>query len=361
MLALLVFLSFLPRQDARLFNVSIDDTHGDALTGLKPQYSPPSQWSSVAGAPPADGWYDPSQLYNGTCTLNWIGAGNVSLTFTGTRIYVFFAISAAAEPDLTFYLDADPAPAGQYAAPDGSGVFRLRYNVLAFQSIQLAHGRHTLSMQLADAQDAFFDYALYTSGEADPTPTVQELPSPTTAAAAPIRSHHRPLDLRAVAGACAGILAAALAPCAWYWARRRARRARPSQSHTHRSALQCEPGLVGVRSREAERTAASEEEHGSITPFVGQTNRAVPQAEAKDIKTRWGAAPSEEAVATPPLAMASAEDVDGSIRAQLASVCAENERARIAYEREIEMLRQAIDPPPYSDGGESRRRGSRTR
>ncbi|EJD46560.1 hypothetical protein AURDEDRAFT_123993 [Auricularia subglabra TFB-10046 SS5] len=89
---------------------------------------------------------------------------------------------------------------------------------------------------------------------------------------------------------------------------------------------------------------------GRYYALQSRADLGAPLQELKNDKTRWDA----EAISLsvfPPAEPAESEEA-AAFRAELESVRAESERTRAAYESaraEIQMLRQAVEPPPYPD------------
>ncbi|EJD46544.1 hypothetical protein AURDEDRAFT_164372 [Auricularia subglabra TFB-10046 SS5] len=137
---------------ARLVNVTIDDTYGDARTGRKPQYASqnvpwfsatPSQMGSIPN------WTD---VHNSTLySLHDTGASQprptISLTFEGTVIYAFFVVTPWSSSSLTFFLDDEPGPADHFTLDAGAAPDYL-YNQLLFKSRQLPQREHTLRVSV---------------------------------------------------------------------------------------------------------------------------------------------------------------------------------------------------------------------
>ncbi|EJD46548.1 hypothetical protein AURDEDRAFT_164376 [Auricularia subglabra TFB-10046 SS5] len=150
---------------ARLVEFTIDDTYGDARTGVKPQYAPDDAWGKLAvtttsGTPRT---FDSNQVHNQTLhsPRTW---GAISLPFEGVsiKIFVVYDITSPVVP-FTVYLDDDPAALGGNYTPAASQANgRYVYNQLAYQSRQLPQRRHTLRVEFQALAWTYFDYAMYT-------------------------------------------------------------------------------------------------------------------------------------------------------------------------------------------------------
>ena len=162
-------------------NRTIDDTYGDSVTGLKPQYGPPSSWteSSQCGilCDILSLDIDVEKIYNGTWHESMYDTGDqtswVSVKFNGTAVYVFNIIvdtdvdleesilGFTTDTNVVFFLD--DAPVGQYThIPDNSD--EVLYQVPVYTNTSLHNGEHTLVMHTGRDTDslALFDYIIYT-------------------------------------------------------------------------------------------------------------------------------------------------------------------------------------------------------
>lgn len=83
MIVLATLLRFVPLSSARVVNVTIDDTYGDARTGLKVRYLPPNAWGTMTDFRDVSAGVDVPNLRNGTCASNFARPGNMTLTFNG--------------------------------------------------------------------------------------------------------------------------------------------------------------------------------------------------------------------------------------------------------------------------------------
>lgn len=281
--------------------------------------------------------------------------------------YTFVAVSLA---PLRFYLDfpAPPAVIQLQGRADIEGT-EIVYNHLAFQSGRLLYGEHTLVVASVSDQQFCFDYALYSTDEADPpeiheSDTVPQIPSATigtrttdtvtgTVTGRPARdSAPARFDARAVAGAVAAVAAAVIAIAAWWYIRRARRRARAAAEGDRPAVFmaQPDPSLAAPAEKEHRncRRDTAKPPRDDITPFVSQPERAEPAGgKPRGMPSEISGESSETQVDL----LLGQRDATADVRAELARVRAENERAR----REIEMLRLAAEPPPYplseSSGG----------
>ncbi|KAJ7913973.1 hypothetical protein B0H13DRAFT_1612026 [Mycena leptocephala] len=155
-------------------NHTIDDDNSDPVTGLVPIYAPPKSWNrvnddcNVCSIRP-----DPNQVMDHTwhdTTAHTDSPSSVTMTFTGTAIYVFGIVpniiprnvgAASRTVNLAFTLDGAVAEPGYLHLPDNSSGFE--YNVPMFVAEGLRNVSHTLVVRTASSPSVFqFDYALYT-------------------------------------------------------------------------------------------------------------------------------------------------------------------------------------------------------
>ncbi|EJD46543.1 hypothetical protein AURDEDRAFT_164371 [Auricularia subglabra TFB-10046 SS5] len=300
-------LLLLPYVRSRGFNVTIDDTYGDVLTGLIPQYSPESYWKSST-----EGNIDGSQLHYDTAR-GLFGTGNISLAFNGTEVYVYFAVDPSAGADIAFFLDGGPLPAGRYERNATSGGSPYLYNQLVFQSDALAEKRHDLTVVVNSISIGclYFDYAVYSTGDpdmADPQP----------------HGESTAVDVCAIVGpAAAGALVVAL--CCWMLVRRRRRRRRD---------------LSEAESIDASPPSASTDAGEPITPFTAHpaSETAVPAPNSKD-----GCYPWRKALGPPP-----PQWHDTGLESEGSGAGREGirgQRDRAGFE--IYVLGHSSEPPPY--------------
>ena len=164
-------------------NRTIDDQLGDAVTGLKPQYS--GEWQQGQSCNKCLIHLDPSHTHNGTWHDATSTPGStpptITMHFSGTAVYVYNVLVNRGTPDvqistnITFELDGDLA--GEFAhQPTSSTEFD--YNHLVFASNSLKNTDHVLVIQPAENQTSLilFDYAMYTFTD-DPAPPTLSLSS----------------------------------------------------------------------------------------------------------------------------------------------------------------------------------------
>ncbi|EJD35119.1 hypothetical protein AURDEDRAFT_130798 [Auricularia subglabra TFB-10046 SS5] len=154
---------------ARLVNVTIDDTFGDARSGLVPRYTPQDYWGNSTGA---------HDRVNGTAlarSSHWTIDNNIqcniSVLFYGTRIYTFMDIQVYDGMELSFFLDDEVhVPAKTYTRAEDSVTPHFERNVLVFESDPLPLDRHELTVFAAKHQHRpwYFDYAVYTTEDGGP-------------------------------------------------------------------------------------------------------------------------------------------------------------------------------------------------
>ncbi|KAI0774516.1 hypothetical protein C8Q74DRAFT_841071 [Fomes fomentarius] len=159
--------------------VTIDDTYGDEVTGVRPVYSPSASWSQGRRCVHDEECLvnpDPNEVGRGT----WHDAVGMSedapsrtiaLSFEGNSISIYCIISQAdrveiAVANMTFELDG--APVGDYfhepdGAMDAAGNYLVKYDVDVFQSGSIPQGNHTLRVSSVGYSRMLFDYAQYTT------------------------------------------------------------------------------------------------------------------------------------------------------------------------------------------------------
>ena len=176
----------------RLVNRTIDDQHGDSVTGLQPIYFPSEGvwYTQTCDSPRCAIAPSPTRAFNQTYTAGIyrpaVGPMGISMQFngrprkicsfrypdrhsTGTAIYVFFILvnfyKGDGIPILTsanFTVDGDvPVPFTHVISdPSASSV---EYRVLVFSKTGLTSTLHTLNISTTGSATAYvnFDYAIY--------------------------------------------------------------------------------------------------------------------------------------------------------------------------------------------------------
>ncbi|EJD46573.1 hypothetical protein AURDEDRAFT_124002 [Auricularia subglabra TFB-10046 SS5] len=331
-LAALLLLLLVSQTAARLINVTIDDTYGDARTRSLPTFTAAndSGWIVLSPTSAGEQALDFALVHNGTlCALRGarvIETGGFTVLYVrwyacnsdrtwgsrsgtaGVAIYVFTVFDARMQPGLVAYLDGVRQPTN-----DGPGTTEVAatgylYNHMKIANHQLERGTHNLTMDLAPLAE-YFDYAVYSTEEetltehsqSDPSETTQpgitngtgalEMPSTTGNGSVAGLGSPAAATPKAAIGASLAVLALVVASSFYMFSRRR-RKNRP-------------------RWRDALRRVA-----GRTFPEVHRAQSRSPDS-------------SERSRAADP----------ANIRLQL-----ELEEARA----EIQRLRQAAAPPPYS-------------
>ncbi|KAH8102715.1 hypothetical protein BXZ70DRAFT_1006616 [Cristinia sonorae] len=160
----------------RLVNLTIDDEHGDEVTGQKVIYSS-DVWKQGNSCVACSARPDPSNAQDGT----WHDGTYISsledrplefsFTFTGVAVYLFFI------GDITTFTNVDIALDGQKvgsfnrpASPSG-----FEYNITAFASGSIPNQSHKIVVTSTGPDDdiILFDYAIYSTME-----TLKEAPPP---------------------------------------------------------------------------------------------------------------------------------------------------------------------------------------
>ncbi|EJD46667.1 hypothetical protein AURDEDRAFT_164124 [Auricularia subglabra TFB-10046 SS5] len=101
---------------ARLVNITIGDTYGDARSGLLPEYTPKEAWgNSTTGAAervngtasvrPSKVCRSDDRAYSSHATINNNIQCNITMLFHGTTIYTFMDIHVDDGMELPFFLD----------------------------------------------------------------------------------------------------------------------------------------------------------------------------------------------------------------------------------------------------------------
>ncbi|KAH0583495.1 hypothetical protein H2248_009123 [Termitomyces sp. 'cryptogamus'] len=213
----LLFL-FSPLIYAAITNRTIDDTHGDLVTGAKPIYLPgPWQHSDCGGCaikPPLDNVF--MQTYSAfTYMEEKFPSMSIQFSFQGTAIYVYFILANFVNDGVTtetlcdFLLDGvnvsrfhhDPTSSREY-----------EFNALAFAKDNLTNNNHTLLISTSGVNRHLFtsfDYANYTFDDTPATSSassfVTQQQSPTTTPTSSRDSHSMPIGV-IIGGTVGGIL-----------------------------------------------------------------------------------------------------------------------------------------------------------
>ncbi|KAF7333757.1 hypothetical protein MVEN_02332400 [Mycena venus] len=114
--------------------------------------------------------FNSSLLNNGTVTFipaTEHDSPTISMNFTGTAIYVFVAYPAGHNESFTsgFSARIDGVPYGGWAATQTAPLV----NHLAYHNTTMPNGPHNFVIQVQPEWELYFDYAVYTSGDPDPS------------------------------------------------------------------------------------------------------------------------------------------------------------------------------------------------
>jgi hypothetical protein len=169
--ALLLLFAFVGHGLAVLVNHTIDDEHGDSLTGVQPIYSPPDKWVQGATCTSCNAAPNPSLAFDHTWhdSTYFNNSGqerSVTLTFTGaftlmvfdhtdvshfcyragSAIYVYFITvpnipTLYPETHLNITLDGQHVDVFNYA-PQANDVYH--YNQSVYSNSDLLSGPHTI-------------------------------------------------------------------------------------------------------------------------------------------------------------------------------------------------------------------------
>jgi len=164
---------------AVITNYTIDDTLGDAVTGVRPVYLPSTgAWDNVA-CPMCAIQPDPSFAFGRSWTAATyspkISNMSIQLNFKGTAIYVFFILANYAGAGITTETDCDftldGASRGKFVhIPSNSS--DLQYNQLVFSATTLPNDNHMLLISTSGLDHNVFvnfDYAVYTVPDSNAT------------------------------------------------------------------------------------------------------------------------------------------------------------------------------------------------
>lgn len=164
-------------------NRTIDDHYGDSVTGVVPIYA--SSWNYGPSCPGCRVQPNPELVFDqswhdATAHPGQSEPQTVTLTFTGTAVWVFCALPGYIEwittfVNISFALDGQVD--GAFTSP-GTGPDML-YNVTVYSKTGLPNTQHTLVISPqydVNASYIAFDWAMYTYEDDDTATT----PSPTT-------------------------------------------------------------------------------------------------------------------------------------------------------------------------------------
>ncbi|KAI0337065.1 hypothetical protein BDW22DRAFT_1433646 [Trametopsis cervina] len=172
-LLLLVYALFV---QAIRVNRTIDDTYGDLITGVTPQYS--ATFNPGQDCPGCSAQPDPASAF----LRSWHDATHdsdrpqnltLNITFSGIAIYVFFIMEDQVRPFITSATSMDIVLDGLFAttfthAP--SNLTDYEYNVCVYSNDNLPAGQHTVSL-ISNGPPSLmlFDYANYTVDTESPS------------------------------------------------------------------------------------------------------------------------------------------------------------------------------------------------
>ncbi|KAJ7662716.1 hypothetical protein DFH06DRAFT_1190672 [Mycena polygramma] len=127
--------------------------------------------------------FNAREIHNDTLSSFQINVGGqLEFNFTGTALYIFLALPEQNTwPPLRFSLDG--IQVGSRDPGNPSSVSIAAYNVSVYSNSSIPDGAHTFRMDVAagvSGQIFFFDYAIYTSNDPDPSSSSVSLSSGTT-------------------------------------------------------------------------------------------------------------------------------------------------------------------------------------
>ncbi|KAK7439420.1 hypothetical protein VKT23_017641 [Stygiomarasmius scandens] len=170
--------------EGKFVNVTIDDTLGDARTGLKVQYSSSSEHPNANGTVWTHQTCDDCHQVKTTCQdgsiCTWSSAtplngteATATFQFNGSAIYIYFILvnstSSGNSSNATgtdFLLDGKHV--GHY---EQSGKHS---DSLVYSNSSISSGNHQFSIRLSYPSYAVFDYAMYTTEMADDIDTTSQ-------------------------------------------------------------------------------------------------------------------------------------------------------------------------------------------
>ncbi|KAI0364974.1 hypothetical protein BV20DRAFT_789014 [Pilatotrama ljubarskyi] len=163
----------------RLINHTIDDEHGDSLTGALPVYSGDIFWnqgSRCTGCYVSPDTVDIHQVFDGTwhdtTSHSDVSSPAITATFTGVAVYVFNMLAnnvsaTTTVTSLAFAIDGEHV--GSYTHAPDLTTSQILYNVPVYTNTALGNGKHTIEIFASQTFSSLilFDYIVYTSNEAD--------------------------------------------------------------------------------------------------------------------------------------------------------------------------------------------------
>lgn len=231
-------------------NRTIDDTLGDSVSGVRPNYFPSAGVWEDATCKGCAIQPDPSLAFDGTwtaATYNPTINTSIELSFKGTAIYVFFILANNVAPGITTVTECnftlDGILHGKFVHQPNETNFDLQYNQMVFSSENLLNINHTLVISTSGVDhDVFinFDYANYTVPDETPVITFTSSIAGATTAMAPQSSATSPSSRvtrsssGVIAGIVVGIVVLLIITVAGfiYWRRQRRRRMSGSDNIT---------------------------------------------------------------------------------------------------------------------------------
>ncbi|KAI0638985.1 hypothetical protein C8Q77DRAFT_1078700 [Trametes polyzona] len=177
------------------FNVTIDDTYGDVLTGSHIQYIPKAAWKSGLGCVDCRAQPDEAFAFNHTWHESVVNKPSGALVptalalFEGSAIYVYCIIPDEREatdgfPNMVFTLDAEAVGSYNVDTPLRTGPYD--YNVLVYANTSLVPGKHVLEIMNgvpgSNGSILLLDYILYTADVPADKPLPSFTPPPTPSA-----------------------------------------------------------------------------------------------------------------------------------------------------------------------------------
>ncbi|TCD63517.1 hypothetical protein EIP91_005318 [Steccherinum ochraceum] len=168
--------SIIPPRVGMATNRTIDDTYGDAATGLQVSYSGP--W--VLGTS-QDGLMNGTFHQAGAADTTGSGTASFTFQFTGVAVYVYLVAAKIpiARANATITVDSGFVNIIDLNAPELAPPF---YTILDF-SASLKRGKHVVNVTLPysdNNRSVAFDYAIYTDDTSSASVSALSLPDNTT-------------------------------------------------------------------------------------------------------------------------------------------------------------------------------------
>lgn len=272
--AALVLAALVGRGLAVLVNRTIDDQLGDPITGIRPTYSPPGNWTQGATCSVCYAQPDRSMVFDGTWHDSTYFVESqiprtITMTFNGSAIYVYFftmpqLAGVADETYLNITLDAQPAGIFSFV-PGPTDPYH--YNVSVYSNSNIVNGQHTIVISTGGAASGVleFDYAVYSIDDGTQTSSSSR-PSPSSPSPQPSSSQSS-VPIGAIVGSVIGGFVT-ISVSIFLFLRCRHRGGTFTTSHDDEKATMPDQGPVLQRNTSNDRQGAFTHDVDSSTPAV---------------------------------------------------------------------------------------------